>query len=1127
MKLKLRWPVKCFLFLTAVLVFNPSVRAEIQIPTIRLKDVTLNEVFKEIRKQMDYTFVYDEEVVVAEGKVSVDITSADIREVMDLCLKGTKLTYVLRDWVVIIKPAEERTPLLQEEKKLKVSGLVVDENGEPMPGVTVVLKGSTIGGATDVDGKFGFEIPLAENMELEFSFVGFEKKTIKLQLKDNKIAPLRIVMKEETVSLHEVVVTGMFTRKKEGYTGSAVRVSGEDIKKMTTTNIAKAISVMEPGFRIMDNIAMGSDPNRLPDMRMRGQSTLPSGSSASSVDAVALQGEYDTYPNQPLLILDGFEIDVRTMVDLDPGRIASVTLLKDASATAIYGSKAANGVIVIETHMPKEGEINVSYGGDMRFEIPDLTSYNLMEADDKIQAEYLAGLYKKNDLDAMRDYQSRLREVKRGVNTYWLSKPLNVAVQQRHALTLEGGSRALRYKLYAGINYSPGVMKKSSRNTQTVALDLSYRYKNFIMKNSITVDNGMGKNSPYGSFSTYTSLNPYLRPYGENGEIVKIMQTWNQSYKNDYAPYLIKNPLYNTVFHTLDRNSFFGVRNLFKLEYRPVESLSLQADIAVKKATGKSEIFKPAQHTDFEAIVNPEDKGRFDLEHSEQLNYTMNFTVSYNGSIRSTHYLTGNMRYSLGQTQSMANGSTATGFMNDAMDNILYGKKYYPNIRGSEGTSRFLGFVLTLGYSYLYKYSVDFNMRIDGSSQFGSDNRFAPFWSTGLKWNLKKENFLSGLSWMDDLNISTTYGLTGTQGFAPYQAQSVYTYMNLMRPYVSSDASGAELVALGNTQLKWQQTATWNTRLEYSLFDGRLTGRVEYYHKNTKNSLAHITLAPSLGFGSYPENMGTQEGRGQEFTLSGIPYRDRTRDAYWVVSLNGSRNKDKLVKISQALKHMNSLNTSREAETRRPLPQYVEGESLSRIWLVPSLGIDPATGDELLVRQDGSLTGLYDAVDKRPMGNTEPQWQGNINTSFNYKGFGINLSFTYKFGGQIFNQTLMDKVENADLRYNADKRVLNLRWKNPGDVARFKRLTNSDGGAQSMPTSRFLMDENVLRMNTLSLTYRLEQADAGFMKKWPVHSMKFGFTMEDVFYFSSVKKERGLDYPFARQFALSLNVVFK
>lgn len=392
---------------------------------------------------------------------------------------------------------------------------------------------------------------------------------------------------------------------------------------------------------------------------------------------------------------------------------------------------------------------------------------------------------------------------------------------------------------------------------------------------------------------------------------------------------------------------------------------------------------------------------------------------------------------------------------------------------------------------------------------------------------MKKENFLSGLSWLDDLNISTTYGLTGTQGFAPYQAQSVYTYMNLMRPYLSSDASGAELVALGNTQLKWQQTATWNTRLEYSLFDGRLTGRVEYYHKNTKNSLAHITLAPSLGFGSYPENMGTQEGRGQEFTLSGIPYRDRTRDAYWVVSLNGSRNKDKLVKISQALKHMNSLNTSREAETRRPLPQYVEGESLSRIWLVPSLGIDPATGDELLVRQDGSLTGLYDAVDKRPMGNTEPQWQGNINTSFNYKGFGINLSFTYKFGGQIFNQTLMDKVENADLRYNADKRVLNLRWKNPGDVARFKRLTNSDGGAQSMPTSRFLMDENVLRMNTLSLTYRLEQADAGFMKKWPVHSMKFGFTMEDVFYFSSVKRERGLDYPFARQFALSLNVVFK
>lgn len=1113
-----------FLLTLFVFVTPFSAEASGQQLSLRLENVSLREAFKEIRKQLGYKLAYNEQVLQKNVQVSVNVSSGNIDDVMTQCLEKSGLGYEIENNVIVIYAKQPDVKAVAPQKAMKIEGVVTDSKGGVLPGVTVMVKGTSVGVATDIDGKFSIEVAEMPEMTLVFSFVGMKSKEVPVKVKDGKVNVGKVVLEEEETELEEVVVTGMFTRKKEGFTGSAVTVKGDELKKISTTNIAKALSTIEPSFRIMENISAGSDPNRLPDMRMRGSSTLPSGATGDN-SLVSLQGEYDTYPNQPLLMLDGFEIDVQTMVDLDPDRVQSITILKDASATAIYGSKAANGVIVIETYTPKPGEINVSYGGNLRVQIPDLSAYNLMHSDQKILVEEMSGLYAPNDLGAQRDYQSRLREVKRGVDTYWLSQPLRTAVQHRHALTLEGGTEALRYKLYVGANQTPGVMKDSKRSTQTAALDISYRYRKLSMKNSLTVDNSTGDDSPWGSFSEYTRLNPYMRPYGENGEITKIMQTWNMLYAGNSEPFKVANPMYNTTFDSKDRTSSFSIRNLFKLEYTPTDAWRIQADISISKTTGKDEVFRPAQHTAFADVVDPTLKGDFKRNQSEDFNYMFAFTLSYNDVINDMHYLTGNLRYSVEQTHSEVYGATVTGFPNGNMDHILFGKKYNENMTGSEGTTRALGAVATLGYSYDYRYSADFNIRIDGSSQFGKDNRFAPFWSGGIRWNMKKESWLRDVEWVDDVVLRASYGVTGTQGFSPYQSRSVYTYTNLMKPYFSSNATGTELVALGNTKLKWQQTGTWNFGLELSMFKGRFATRAEYFLKNTKNSLAQITLAPSIGFASYPENMGNLETKGVELNFSFIPYRDTSKDAYWVVSINGSHNKERLKKISDALRHMNELNTNNEKD--KPLPQYEEGQSQTRIWVVRSLGIDPMTGDELLLTRDGKVTSVYNPVDKVPYGDTEPKWQGNINSSFNYKGFGANLSFNYKFGGQMFNQTLVDKVENADLRYNVDKRVLEQRWKKPGDIAKFKRLTNSIGGSETSPTSRFVMDENTFTFGSLSLTYRMDQQNTKFLKKSFISSLKWGFTMEDIFYLSTVKQERGLDYPFARQFAISLNIVFK
>ena len=1004
-----------------------------------------------------------------------------------------------------------------------MTGIVIDEESVPVAGAGVVLKGTTIGVSTEADGTFRLEMESpGPEFVLEFSFIGMKTREVKVKPRDGK-ADMEVVLEMDQNELDQVVVTGIFNRRKESYTGSAVTMKGEDIKKVSTTNIAKAISVIDPSFRVMDNFEMGSDPNRLPDMRMRGTSTLPGGSSGSG-DLVSLQGEYDTYPNQPLLMLDGFEIDVQTMADLDPDRIASITILKDASATAIYGSKASNGVIVIETLAPRPGAINVTYSGSVRVEIPDLSSYNLMNSEEKILVEKLAGLYPENDLASLRDYESRLREVRRGVDTYWLSQPLRTAVQHRHAVTLEGGSQALRYKLYAGLNETPGVMKGSKRSTQTASLDLSYRLSKFQLKNSVTVDNAVGTDSPYGSFSQYAMLNPYLRPYDEDGNVNKVMQTWNMLYSGSGNTYEIANPMYNATFHSLDRTTSLTIRELFKLEYRPADAWILQANVSLSKGISKDEVFRPGYHTAFNNVTDPTLKGDFSRAQSESFNYAIDFTAMYNKVFREKHYVTANLRYSVDQNQSETYGALVTGFPNDTMDHILFGQKYSENMTGSENTSRSIGGVLTAGYSYMYRYSFDATIRVDGSSQFGRDNRFAPFWSAGFKWDITNEPFMKSVEWMDDLVFATSYGITGTQGFAPYQSRQVYSYSDLMQYYLSSDATGIELVALGNDKLKWQQTATWNTRLELSLLKGRITARAEYYIKNTENSLAQITLAPSLGFSSYPANMGTLQNQGVELNIAFIPYRNEAKEAYWVISANGSHNRNKLTRISEALSRMNELNASTESIS--PLPRYVEGQSTTAIWAVRSLGIDPSTGDEILLKRDGSVTSEYDPVDAVICGDTEPKWQGNVNTSFNYMGFGINLGFTYRFGGQMYNSTLVQKVENADLRYNADRRVLQLRWQNPGDVAQYKRLTNSANGSNTQQTSRFVMNENIFQMSSLSLTYRMDNNEYPFLRRLHISSMRWSFNMEDIFYLSSIKRERGTDYPFSRQFALSLNLVF-
>ena len=1015
-------------------------------------------------------------------------------------------------------------------KGRQITGQVKDAEGIALPGVNIRTNDPTVGGATDMDGKFTLFIPAGKEIKMVyFTYIGMQKVSVPFTGK-----PLDIVMKEDSHVMDEVVVTGIFERKKEGFTGSANRMTGDDIRKLTSGNVLNAIQMLDPGFRQGDNMMSGANPNSIPDFSMRGQSSM---GDYSTDETVIMRGDIDTRPNQPLFVLDGIiDVGVTKIIDLDPAQIESITLLKDAAAMAIYGSRASNGVVVVETKAPAAGKLRVTYNGNYKVEYPDLTDYDLLNAAEKLELERRAGYYDpigniQNQVNRYNSYRWKLLEVERGVNTYWLSQPLETVFIHRHGLNLEGGNESLRYKLYAGINEAPGVMKETGIHGKSFSLDIRYRYKGILISNIAYVDyTKSDRTSPYGTFSDYTLLNPYYRITDANGQIRQYLEQATLSSDNiSSAGMTVGNPMYNTRFNSLDRNIAFEIRDAFRAEYTPIPNLRLAMDLTIGRSTSDLDVFKAAGHTDFVTVTDLKLKGSYEWTNSTSNNYDLAFTASYNKVWQNKHVLSAYARYNVRETKFHSAGARATGFPNDNMDEIYLGAKVQ-NALGSESTARSLGAVGTLSYTYDQRYAADFNIRLDASSEFGRNNRYAPFWSTGLRWNLDKEKFVKKWNLFDELVLRATYGITGTQGFSAYQALQMYTYSGSMRIYQSSDVVGTLLYGMGNPDLKWQNTNAFNLGLDFNMFKRVLSGRFEYYNKLTENTVLDYSLAPSVGFTNIKDNIGNISNEGYEFTLRLMPYNNLSRQMNFNIVANGSHNKNTIKKISNAMRIRNQEQLKEDPNNpnklSRPLPRYEEGYSQSMIWAVRSLGIDPVSGREILLNRKGERVSEWNAADMVPVGDTEPDLAGTLGANFNWRGLSVSLAARYRIGGQYYNKTLVDKVENADLAYNVDHRAYTDRWLNVGDQARFKAVTTDVNGSQTKASSRFVMDNNELVLNTINVQYRFEQRREAFLKHLGLSSATVGLYMEDLFHWSTIRQERGIQYPMSRQVSMSLNLIF-
>lgn len=501
-------------------------------------------------------------------------------------------------------------------------------------------------------------------------------------------------------------------------------------------------------------------------------------------------------------------------------------------------------------------------------------------------------------------------------------------------------------------------------------------------------------------------------------------------------------------------------------------------------------------------------------------NVDANLVLTYSGQF-GNHFLNGALGGNLIQDKFSNEGYSVIGFPSGSMDYISFGKEFEnQTAEGTEGVSRLLGAFLNVNYTWNNIYMVDVSGRLDGSSQFGSDKRVAPFWSAGIGWNVHNESFFeSAKSIVNHLKLSFNVGSLGKASFEPYQAQTMFQYY---KGQWYANGVGATLVGMGNKDLSWEKTTSYDANFEIQFLDSRISFDATYYYKKTKDLLSDITLPLSNGFETYKDNLGVLENKGYELSLRGWPIR--TKDLNISLYATIAHNKNVIKEISQGLQSYNDSidkdQASSAEESRKPRVKFKEGQSTTAIYAVRSLGINPANGKEVYLDRFGNTTYTWNALDKFVCGDTEPKVSGSFGLNGDYKGFNLSLNFLYQCGGQVYNSTLVDRVENANLRFNVDKRVLSDRWTKPGDKAFFKDIKDN---SVTQVTSRFVEDENSLEMKSISLSYTFSKE---MLKNCFMDRLKLTFMMEDLFRVANVKRERGLDYPFARTFNFGLQVQF-
>ena len=1123
---------------------------------LNLKEVSLMTLFREIQKQTGIDFVYNEEQCRDFGKVSVEISDGMVEQLLQQVFDSSKLTYRFENGVIMIKALDEMRP---QEQKVQISGSVVDTKGQPLPGVTILLKGTTVGCVTDSEGNFRLELPMRENIVLSFSFVGM--KTIEVAYSGQK--EMKVVLEEEITEMEQVNVisTGYYDIDKSKMTGAVEVVTAREIAGKGYTSIDEVLRGTLAGVSVMN---VSGRPGAQAQIRIRGVNSLTGNMEPMwIVDGMPMQGNLPTSVGVGATDLENTVL-TSGIGNISPDDVESITILKDAAAAAIYGSRAANGVIVIKTKRGRVGKSYINVQSSFAISEAPKNRLEMMNSEEKIAFERslyedfpnatLRGraslLYKGIDegtisrADAMAELENM-----RQINTDWFDEIFRVALNHKHVVTLSGGSETTQF--YSSINYSneQGVIPNNDYKHFGATLKLTHDFNRnlrilFDVSSSLRTEKSSA--SAVNPLYYATFANPYERPYDENG---------NYAYDYSYEPELSKvkdgymydfNMLKDLRENTAKTKYGSNQVNL-QLEWKLFEGFmySLAGTVSNTSSYTRKEI-APGSYTSKvkswildmyseNEIPDNLNLGALQENTSRSFGWTVRNQIKYARELKEDHFVNIVVGHEVSAVESNS-------FMQYSPQyDVDKGVIGYPNLDGviagdldldrlhetSKGQDRSVSVFATASYSYKDRYVVAGSSRWDGADIIGTDNRFSPLWNVSLKWNMHEENFMKSCRFVNVLSLRGSYGFTGSIDRNAYPF-TLMTYGSL-RYY-----DGIQLpidVMPGNPSVKWQKKEDRSIGLDFSLFNYRINGTVNYYCNDVNNLLGDKKIPYSTGRGSVVANLSSLRNSGWEFSLNTVNIDHE--NFRWTTSFNIALNDNKIT--DAFYEKISDLYTIRRK-------YQIEGYPVNAWFGFKTAGINPQTGEYMIYTdakdEDGHPKGYpygngyiadgstYSTENAYYLGEAEPPISGGFGTTLTYKRLSLNAQFAFMTGHKIksfksYNGSLMNASRLNQLKTEAN------RWRKPGDITNVPKYTTSTATLSLLEiTDDKLEDGSYLKCNLISLGYNLP---SNLCQKLGLSQLRCTFNVHNLFTWT---KYRGIDpetlgafgYPSAKKYMFTLNL---
>ncbi|WP_439583690.1 TonB-dependent receptor [Dyadobacter bucti] len=1006
--------------------------------TMKGNQVELKSVLNQISKTLDVNFTYNSKAIQAERKVDINFNDVRLAEVLDRLLKPLSINHFIVDGQILLRPsylprsqgrADEETDMSTKIADRSISGKIIDEKGEALPGVSIVLKGTQRGTSTNEAGSYTLEVPEGDGT-LIFSFVGYISQEVNLANKTT----VDVTLHSDTKALEEIVVVGYGSMEKSDITGSMSSVKATELSKVPFPRADQALQGQAAGVVVSN---FGSQPGGQVNIRIRGGNSI-NGS------------------NDPLIVVDGIlGVDFNSV---NPNDIESMDILKDASATAIYGSRGSNGVIIITTKRGKSGKTQVSYSNFFTFSQVS-KKMDLLNAREHYQLLQEIGTYS----SVIANYDPNIP------GTDWQKEVFRTAPTMEHQLALSGGSEKTQFRISANYFDQDGIIKNTGfkRGTLRFNLDHSVSDKlkiglNFNALRSAqdnTIINAGAGSDGGGVTQAAFRFSPLVPVYDANGNYSKPLLVGSQ----------INNPM-AIVNDRTDKLITNNLQSLLYADWKITKDLSFRSSIAYTLNQSTRKYWASSN------LLEAAGMGAGKITSAENTFWLSENILTYDKSFN-RHKINAVAGFTAQGADNFSAGATGKGFSTESLiyNNLSISQINQMRVESNAVSSNIASFLGRINYSFDNKYLFTVSGRADGSSKFSKNHKWGFFPSAAAGWRISEEEFLRTTDWVSNLKLRASYGATGSEAIRSYQSLAT---MNITTYSLgTSELVGLNLGSVANPDLKWETTYQTNVGLDVGLLNNRLSLVVDYFNKSTRDLLYPKNVPFYTGYSTQIQNVGTMRNQGWEFSATSV---NTTKGLKWSTTANFSIMKNKIVDLGGDYEYtvnasggtIADFSTTGIMRVGQPAGLFYgyifDGiyQNQGQVDALPAAGAKPGAVKFKDLDNDGVIT----TKDRTIIGNPQPKFIFGLTNNFSYKSFSLSTLIQGTTGNKVFNinRYLLEWPGRDD---NTLRSTLGY-WRGDGTSNTMQAL----GEAPGAMSTRFIEDGSYLRLKNVMLAYDLPAA---------------------------------------------------